>query len=66
MNQLSYEPNIIQLSTPIAICGDIHGQCKLPCSFGILIGCLVYDLMKLFSIGGNINETNYLFLGGEL
>jgi len=49
VNQLSYVPNVVQLSTPIAIAGDIHGQ--------------FYDLMKLFTIGGSITETNYIFLG---
>ena len=45
------EPNVLQLQSPIVICGDIHGQ--------------LFDLFKLFSIGSKPNSaTNrYLFLG---
>jgi len=43
------EPTLLQLSTPITICGDLHGQ--------------YYDLMRLLTIGGSINSTTYLFLG---
>ncbi|OBA27429.1 Metallo-dependent phosphatase [Hanseniaspora valbyensis NRRL Y-1626] len=41
--------NVLQLSTPITIVGDIHGQ--------------FHDLLEIFNIGGYIPETNYLFLG---
>ena len=42
-------PNVITLSPPITICGDIHGQFT--------------DLVELFKIGGQIPYTNYLFMG---
>lgn len=37
------------MSSPVTVCGDIHGQ--------------FYDLKELFRIGGMCPETNYLFMG---
>jgi len=39
----------VPVRAPVVICGDVHGQ--------------FYDLIELFKIGGNIPDTNYLFLG---
>lgn len=43
------EPNVQHVQTPVTICGDIHGQFQ--------------DLMELFRTGGDVDNTNYLFMG---
>jgi len=46
----SYEPNIISLSGPVHIVGDIHGQ--------------LYDLLSIFKNHGRPSQDNiYVFLG---
>lgn len=42
-------PNVVEVHTPVTICGDIHGQ--------------FIDLTELFQICGKIPKTDYLFMG---
>ncbi|XP_045592167.1 serine/threonine-protein phosphatase 2A catalytic subunit beta isoform [Procambarus clarkii] len=46
---LTEENNVVEVSSPVTVCGDLHGQ--------------FYDLMELFTIVGEPPETNYLFMG---
>ena len=43
------ESNIQPVSTPVTVCGDIHGQ--------------FYDLEELFRNGGAVPDTSYIFMG---
>ena len=46
---LKDEPNILRISPPTNIVGDIHGQ--------------FYDLLTIFSLGGSPEIFQYLFMG---
>lgn len=43
------ENNVQPVRTPVTVCGDIHGQ--------------FFDLLELFRTGGEIPNTNYIFIG---
>eukprot|EP01147_Barroeca_monosierra_P008665 gene8665-1059_t len=43
------ESNVQSMSCPVTVCGDVHGQ--------------FHDLIELFRIGGELPDTNYLFMG---
>jgi serine/threonine-protein phosphatase 2B catalytic subunit len=49
INIIKTEPNIVRIQDPVTVVGDIHGQ--------------YYDLLKLLEVGGNPEDTQYLFLG---
>jgi serine/threonine-protein phosphatase 4 catalytic subunit len=43
------EKNVLNIESPVTVCGDIHGQFD--------------DLIELFRVGGFVPETNYIFMG---
>jgi serine/threonine-protein phosphatase 4 catalytic subunit len=46
---LQGESNVQKVAAPVTVVGDIHGQ--------------FYDLKELFRVGGEIPDTNYVFMG---
>ena len=46
---LSNDGNVINIESPVTVCGDIHGQ--------------FYDLLELFKIGGDAPSVSSLFMG---
>ncbi|KAJ1657728.1 Protein phosphatase methylesterase 1 [Dispira simplex] len=43
------ESNVQPVSSPVTVCGDIHGQ--------------FWDLLELFRVSGELPTTNYIFMG---
>jgi len=46
---LAEESNVQPVSSPVTVCGDIHGQ--------------FYDLLELFKVGEEVPKTSYVFMG---
>lgn len=42
------ESNVQPVASPVTVCGDIHGQ--------------FYDLLELLRTGGEVEDTNYIFM----
>jgi diadenosine tetraphosphatase ApaH/serine/threonine PP2A family protein phosphatase len=50
LRELLYlEPNVLELTSPITVCGDTHGQ--------------LYDVFELFACAGSKDSDTFLFLG---
>ena len=74
---LMRESNVVHISAPVTVVGDIHGfvispsSCPTPLASQLTIfppyfssnSSQFYDLIEIFRIGGYAPHTNYLFLG---
>ena len=71
---LLQEGNIRHVQSPVTVVGDVHGYILLlvspvvhsffnHCFSFLIVTSQYYDVLELFKIGGEIPETNYLFLG---
>jgi diadenosine tetraphosphatase ApaH/serine/threonine PP2A family protein phosphatase len=49
MEELAKESNLLELQSPIIICGDVHGQ--------------LYDVFQLFEAAGSPADNKFLFMG---
>ena len=67
---LMRESNVVHVSAPVTVVGDIHGSASQPASSQSFILTSLetrqfYDLVEIFRIGGYAPNTNYLFLGAS-
>jgi hypothetical protein len=67
------ESNIQPVQSPVTVCGDIHGNYS-PFNDPFLtitnvnsFGCIgqFYDLLELFNVGGDVKDTNYIFMASK-
>jgi serine/threonine-protein phosphatase 6 catalytic subunit len=45
------ESNVHLVSSPVTVCGDIHGQ--------------FWDVLEIFRQGGEVPDTSYIFMVGR-